>query len=301
MHIKEDPEPDYLALGPAMERGLVNVTEISESGAVSDLKVENKAELPVLLLDGEELAGAKQNRVVNTTILLREKSTTVIPVSCTEQGRWNYLTNEFVDSHTVMPPTVRQHKVRSVSRSLEMNMGHRADQQRVWQEVGSLAVRSGTKSHTGAMRDVHEHLADKLEDLCRDFSPHDDQKGLMVIVGDRVAGFDVLSRRDPFAALYPKLLRSYATDALLEAKQKECDHPIELAQEFMQTALLAFESRHEAIGLGLDCRFTGSTSIGSALLCDTTIVHMAFFRSDPDTKPETMSASRRRRNFRKER
>lgn len=81
--------PDYLTLGEALAAGTLTITEISEGGSVPELAVINEGNLPVLFLDGEELAGAKQNRVVNTTILLKEHSKTVIPVSCVEQGRWH--------------------------------------------------------------------------------------------------------------------------------------------------------------------------------------------------------------------
>jgi len=82
--------PKYLALKEALEKGVLTVKEVNRGGSVPELKVLNKASVPVLLLDGEELAGAKQNRILNTTILLKEDSTTIIPVSCTEQGRWDY-------------------------------------------------------------------------------------------------------------------------------------------------------------------------------------------------------------------
>jgi hypothetical protein len=90
--------PRYLSLGEALEKGLLTVTEVSQAGAVPELKVSNTSDLPVLLLDGEELAGAKQNRVLNTTILLVENSETIIPVSCTEHGRWDYATPVFAES-----------------------------------------------------------------------------------------------------------------------------------------------------------------------------------------------------------
>ncbi len=82
--------PDYLTLGEAASTHQVSITETSQAGSVPELLVLNAAEKAVLLLAGEELAGAKQNRVLNTTILLREKSQTRIPVSCTENGRCSY-------------------------------------------------------------------------------------------------------------------------------------------------------------------------------------------------------------------
>ena len=65
------------------QRALV-ITEIAESGRVPELKVVNNSRHNILLLDGEELIGAKQNRVLNVTILLAPNSETLIPVSCIE-------------------------------------------------------------------------------------------------------------------------------------------------------------------------------------------------------------------------
>ena len=67
---------DYLSLKSALEQGLAVITEVSEGGSVPELKVANKSLKPILLIDGEELMGAKQNRIVNTSILLAPESET---------------------------------------------------------------------------------------------------------------------------------------------------------------------------------------------------------------------------------
>jgi len=54
--------PDYLTLKEAMEAQLIAITEVTEGGSVPELKVKNTGARPVLILDGEELSGAKQNR-----------------------------------------------------------------------------------------------------------------------------------------------------------------------------------------------------------------------------------------------
>ena len=79
--------PVYLTLKEALEKRLLVVKEVSAEASVPALKVINNADVSVLLLDGEELAGAKQNRVLNTSILVKKKSGLVIPVSCTEAGK----------------------------------------------------------------------------------------------------------------------------------------------------------------------------------------------------------------------
>jgi len=78
---------DYLTLDEALAAGAIDVVEVSQGGSVPELKVLNRSDRMVLILDGEELVGAKQNRIVNTTILIAGNTTTVIPVSCVEQGR----------------------------------------------------------------------------------------------------------------------------------------------------------------------------------------------------------------------
>ena len=86
---------DYLTLDEALPEDLIEIVEIDEGGSVPELRLNNKSDKMVLILDGEELVGAKQNRIVNTTILIPAKETIVIPVSCVEEGRWSYDTNAF--------------------------------------------------------------------------------------------------------------------------------------------------------------------------------------------------------------
>ena len=56
--------------GRGHRRRLGQITEVSDAGRVSELKVVVKGERAVLLVDGEELVGAKQNRVLNLSMLV---------------------------------------------------------------------------------------------------------------------------------------------------------------------------------------------------------------------------------------
>ena len=73
---------DYLTLEEALSRNLATVTEVNEDGSVPQLRVTNLSETALLIIDGEEVVGAKQNRVVNTSILIAAITKTDIPVSC---------------------------------------------------------------------------------------------------------------------------------------------------------------------------------------------------------------------------
>ena len=81
---------EYLMLDEALSENLIEIVEKDSDGSVPELRVMNKSPKMILILDGEELVGAKQNRIVNTTILVQGNATIVIPVSCVEHGRWSY-------------------------------------------------------------------------------------------------------------------------------------------------------------------------------------------------------------------
>jgi hypothetical protein len=132
----------YRTLDEAITSSQAQVTDVSESGSVPQLKVINQSPDPLLILDGEELIGAKQNRVVNATLLLEARSETIIPVSCTEKGRWRHVSNAFSSSDVVMEMKVRRAKVRSVSDSLKAGSGHESDQGEVWNEIQALHAKA---------------------------------------------------------------------------------------------------------------------------------------------------------------
>jgi hypothetical protein len=189
---------DYMILKEALEKSHLLVTEVSSGGSVPELKVVNKAAIPVLLLDGEELLGAKQNRVLNTTILVNEKSEVVIPVSCTEKGRWTYISPAFRDSDTIMSPGLRSEKASSVTTSLSSTGQYRSDQGTVWRGIDEMAEKADTVSRTGAMKDIYEQKKENLDEYLQAFHCIPGQKGFLVFLGGEPVGLDFISKEKAF-------------------------------------------------------------------------------------------------------
>lgn len=152
----------YGTLGEALAHSDLTITEVSAAGSVPELMVVNRGDKPVLLIDGEELAGAKQNRVLNTSILLKESSETRIPVSCTEQGRWAYASKAFSESGNVMAYKSRSRKTSSVQFCLESSGAYQSDQGEVWHSIAELQAKAGAHSPTSAMSDVYKARAEDL-------------------------------------------------------------------------------------------------------------------------------------------
>jgi hypothetical protein len=63
----QDSDVDFLTLDEALESRSVSITQVDEAGSVPQLKVTNKSDKKVLMLDGEERVAVKQNRVLKRT------------------------------------------------------------------------------------------------------------------------------------------------------------------------------------------------------------------------------------------
>ncbi len=295
------PPVRHLVLKEAMGKGVITISEVSEGGHVPELKVVNSADMPVVILDGEELFGAKQNRVLNTTVLLKSKSTTIIPVSCTEQGRWTYHSRTFSESGVIMSPEVRQVKNRSVQESLRHSSGFRSDQGAVWDGIHEQAAHASVSSPTHAMRDIHEEMRDDIGDYAAHFPCLEGQCGILAAINGVVAGLDLVSYAPAYKLLHDKLVRSYVMDAILRGDGKVIETDKAEARLFLDGMADCALSEYPSVGHGRDVRFEGRTMFGSALTYRGGLVHLAMFQGNGKVQQndDTMQGYRRRAQHRR--
>ena len=290
----------YRTLGEALATWDIAITEVSAAGSVPDLLVVNRANKPVLLVDGEELAGAKQNRVLNTSILIKEVSETKIPVSCTEQGRWSYASQAFSESGHVMAYKSRSRKTRSVQQSLETCGAPVSNQGEVWDGIAELQAQACAPSQTSAMSDVYKAREDDLRKCDEIFKPVANQIGLLAFIGGKPAGADMVSLTSAYTKLHSKLLRSYALEGLLDNKAKSAaaDGLTARAREFIAEIASAEERQYASVGHGTDYRYKAKALAGTALVHENEVIHAAFFRVDErEATGHMTSFSNRRRRF----
>jgi len=300
---KQKEGPDYLTLSEALEMGILEITEVSAGGSVPELKATNRGKKPVLMLDGEEVIGAKQNRVLNTTIMIGPDSSLIIPVSCVERSRWHGPSLRLNRSDNVMMFSSRFVKVKSVHHSLEEKQDFHSDQMAIWEDISEKANVLRAFSPTEAMKDIYEIREKDLEAYGQAFKLIPEQKGLLVFIGNKAAGVDFVSRAEAFKCLYRKLLRSYAIEALVaeyeerkgmktrrRKSQEVSEVPDEArAREFLKEASCCEERKFKSVGLGFSCRYNGPKIIGAALEVDDSLPHLVFFRVEDEEESMAFS------------
>jgi hypothetical protein len=293
-------QPDYLTLDEALAGGHARVTEVSEGGSVPELRFVNGSDHRVLLLDGEELVGAKQNRVLNVTILVAPKQTVTIPVSCVEQGRWSYDSPEFGTAGRAQFARGRAEKAAQVSSSLREHGVRRSDQGQVWDAIQAKADLLQAHSATGSMSDIFERYTADLGSYERALPPVEGQVGAVFAVAGEVSGLDLFDAGATLGKLWTKLVGSYALDAIEAGARRPGDPPVPAgaaADGFLRAVASARADRFPALGLGEDLRLEGPGLAGGALAVDGRVVHLGAFRlnGQPGTRrPGMVRASARR-------
>jgi len=274
---------DYLTLDEALAQKLAAITEVSEGGSVPELKFVNSGNKKVFLLDGEELVGAKQNRVLNLSIMVPVGKTLVVPVSCVEAGRWHHRSREFSSSPRAHYSEGRAKKMAQVSASMKASGRRTSDQNFLWEDINEKFSRLGSSSPTAAMSDMYEQHSVHLEDYVRSFSPAADQVGAVFAIEGKVAGLELFDSPETWQKLFPKILRSYGLDALVRArsvstKKRATPNPTKAkAAAFLRKVTKAKEEEFPAVGEGQDLRLTGPRLTGAALAVDGRVVHLSAF------------------------
>lgn len=268
----------YLTLDAALEKQLVEITEVSEAGDVPNLMVTNRGEIPIMILAGEEVVGAKQNRIVNATFLVTGEVSIKIPVSCVEAGRWNYRGKEFQSERRMSSPQLRTKVEQDVNFAIREGRGFRANQGAVWDEIGAKSVRMSVHSPTAAMSDIYESYGEKLRQYTRNFPVIQNQKGFLIAVNGKIIGLEVFDSPDSLVHYFDKLIQSYALDALdllmqEQSPQKTTPKVEKWLGEIAESPFMATPS----LGLGEDLRLESEKVIGSGLQHENTVLYLAVF------------------------
>ena len=282
----EGSGPASVPLHEALERGEVRIDEVDEGGSVPHVRVTNRGKQPVLFLFGEEIVGAKQNRVANATFLVPAKSKAVIDVSCVEAGRWGRRSRAgFYASKSVVSSSLRRKMARKVQLAVAGGRGFAADQGEVWDEIGTRLEGSGTDSATSAWADYRESRAPDLAAIERAFHPVERQVGFVAMLGNEVVGLEALGRSAAFAASFQTLLRAYTIDAVdagllrqREARPKGAAQ-FDAAEPFIAALAGAEVTWSGSLGLGSDLRVDAAGVSACALACEG-VVHVTAFPAE---------------------
>jgi hypothetical protein len=284
-------DPDWLTLEdllpPSPQRGegrvrgeaaSAHITETSEAGTVPFLKVTNDAPHPLLLLDGEELLGAKQNRILNTTVLVAAHTELTIPVSCVEQGRWGYCGRRFTPGDASLFASLRARKAARVSQSLRAGRGHMADQGEVWEQITHRAAQFSVYSETGAMRDLYAHHDPDLAAGRQALGAQPGQVGAVIHMAGRWVGLDLLASPGLFSRAWPRLCAGYVADAI--GRKPACRRRLTAGRVLARLARTPAEPA-PAVGLGEEYRLRAAGLAGATLVAQGRVAHLMAFPADP--------------------
>jgi len=266
--------PDYWTLDEAFTSHAIRATEIPEVANVSEIYLENHSQRAVLLLDGEELVGAMQNRVFNVSVLARAFETLTAPVSCVESGRWSLSTPDFRSESRAFYATGRARKAQQVTDALCKTGSRRSCQHTVWDDIEKKAVRMGCQTHSGAMSVMYEDYASALNAYTDVFEWVPQQVGAIFRINAQLRGLDLFDAPDTARKLMPKLIQSYALDAL--------DDWHDVTPPLSDSAFLGIISEaatrsFPSLGEREDIRFTSRRVVGGALSAQDRIIHLAAF------------------------
>lgn len=300
------PAIDYLTLDRALKVGNgkeFRVEEVSVGGSVTDLKVHNGLDSPVLLVEGEILLGAKQNRTVYTTILVDRKSDITIPVACVEQGRWSHRpATRFTLSEQYAHSSLRYAKLASLGKvraaageraSHDRQRAYPVDQGGVWDEVQSFEMCHGTQSPTSSADEAYRVVRDRLGEPIEFTCPRD-CSGIAVTIDGRLAGIECFDRPDTMEKVFPRLIQSYVSEAMLRqvisrgrkrtgtrgsaddtGADVEENHPLAAAavESFLRDVAASKVTSAAGVGMGEDLRAQASDWSAAVLAYEKSGLH----------------------------
>lgn len=267
---------DYISGPSAIVKKYVEVREVSSAGSVNNLELINTSDKYIFFLDGDILTGAKQNRVLNTSVFIAPNSRLTIPVSCVEQGRWSSISSRFMSTDYISPDTFRAKKMKAVNFNLREGRGHYAKQSEVWKEVDSYIMKFSAASPTSDFTNVYRNRDKEFSEFCKNFIVDKNSNGVAIFVDNSPLGIDIFNRTDIYQEYFPKRLKSVALEVFnLKHKkntitESEANYKILTLFDELEKAQFTM---HDGVGIGKEKRFDNDKYVALELTYLQHLIH----------------------------
>ena len=214
---------------------------------VNSLALINNSDRPLLLLAGEIVTGGKQDRVIGKDRIVPPDSEPLdLNVFCVEPGRWTGATEQFGTSSKLAPMAQPAVRIKAMAEK---------DQQKVWDAVGASnsaivaavppAARAGVAggtSYAGVMANEEvqkqvDSVAVPVQKSYENVLPQlraQHAVGVVVAVNGEIIWADLFASTSLLEKYWPKLVRSYAAEAVTARRMRYGTPGVGEAQQFLE-------------------------------------------------------------------
>ena len=284
---EEKKVDNFLCFFESLKKDLVSVNEVNERGSVRYLKLSNKSNQKILVLESEVITGnaLKQDRVVDRTTLIPENTTIMLQVKCCEKNRWSpAVANNLSVSDTLFFSKGR------LDNSIDIYEKSKTDQFKIWDNISERLKDFKIRSFTGSTEEIYQKRKKDIEDLLLSFKPKFNSLGVAIAIGNRIVSIDIFSDLNIFNIYFPRILRSVIIDSYTKKPYQNfiCKENVyKLLRQFEK----AVKKLHKSPGgcLGEEIKFSNNQVVGSYLQYNDMMIHFSGFLKDSSDIPQYKS------------
>jgi len=274
----------YLSFSEAIAKNQVQISEVNKEGLLTKLSVSNKSSDNIIILNGELIIGTqiRQDRIVDSTVLIPGYATVLINTFCGEQYRWSpRLTNKISTSESLYFSSGRANNAADTNTKL-------SKQCRIWSEISEKISDFNVKSFTNSVDQIYKKKKVNVEEIVNFFKIPSEAVGVVLGINNQLVNIDIFSNNCMLQIYLPKIIRSIALDSFKKISKKSYLKKKDVHRFLRQIHQANKQKRKVVEGtLGEELQFNSESVAGSILYHKEQTVHFsAFVKENKTTLPQ---------------
>ena len=274
----------YLSFSEAIAKNKVQISEVNKEGLLTKLSVSNKSSDNIIILNGELIIGTqiRQDRIVDSTVLIPGYATVLINTFCGEQYRWSpRLSNKISTSESLYFSSGRANNAADINTKL-------SKQCRIWSEISEKISDFNVKSFTNSVDQIYKKKKVNVEEIVNFFKIPSEAVGVALGINNQLVNIDIFSNNCMLQIYLPKIIRSIALDSFKKISKKSYLKKKDVHRFLRQIHQANKQKRKVVEGtLGEELQFNSESVAGSILYHKEQTVHFsAFVKENKTTLPQ---------------